>query len=101
MRAAWLLEFGLPESSFWRSTPREFMRLQAAWEQRENRAFWRAGTIASVIANAFRAENSPPVGPEDFFPSLKPSSSRYVTSEEAQRIALGAAELGLVTVRGA
>ena len=36
----------------------------------EERADFRAGIIAAVIANVNRAENAPPAEPEDFMPFL-------------------------------
>lgn len=52
--------------------PAEIHALRRAWVLREQRLDYRAGVVASLIANAHRDQDARPSPflPEDFFPSL-------------------------------
>lgn len=78
----WVIDFGLADTAFWAATPRDFLRMQQVWEQREKREYLRAGTIAAAMYNAFGASKQP-VGPEDIFPVLD-EGQRTISSKDAQ-----------------
>lgn len=60
----------LSEKGFWRLTVRQFFAMWDRAEKAEQRADFRAGTIAAVIANANRGKDQAPFRSSDFFPSL-------------------------------
>ena len=47
----------------------------------EKEAFWRAGMIASVIANAHKSKKTRPFKPEDFMPKFRTKVERQSTDE--------------------
>lgn len=61
------VEFGISEDEFWELTLREFVTLADRYRERERRADYRAGIIASLIFNAHRTESADPMEPGDFF----------------------------------
>jgi len=71
--------------------PAELRELQDAWMERERRLDWRAGVVASIMANAHRdSESCPaPFHPADFFASLD-TARPEPTEEELMLKALGA-----------
>lgn len=61
----------LPAGEFWRSTPRRvnaFFKVQANMERVLD---YRAGLIATILANQNAKKNARRAKPADFFPSLK------------------------------
>jgi hypothetical protein len=67
------VELGVTEQRFWTMTPRMFHALHRRYWQGEKRADYRAGVVASLLANIHRDEKKRPTAykPEDFFASLK------------------------------
>ena len=66
-------------------------RMLTAWQvfyglelRGEERADWRAGMVASVIANVNRAEGSDPLGPGDFMPKWAVAEPAEADEEEAE-----------------
>jgi hypothetical protein len=77
MHAIWCIDLSQPSEAFWRATIPEFKSLYRAWEERENREYRRAGTIAAQVLNATRTKKSDKLyQPWDLFPHLKPKPKR-------------------------
>lgn len=52
--------------------PGELPGLYGAWEDRQRRKDYRAGVVASLLANVHRESSARPFTPASFFPSLEP-----------------------------
>ena len=61
----------LSEDEFWHLTPRQFMALKERHEADQEWKNFRAGVIASTIANALRSKGSKTYKPEDFMPKKR------------------------------
>ena len=70
-------DLGLSEQEFWRLTLRELAALLKRWRFDQERADWRAGMVASVIANIHRdrKRRSKPFTPQDFMPHQRRKKS--------------------------
>jgi len=64
-------DLGLSEEELWNLTLPEFNALLERKRERDERADLRAGTVAAVIANAFRSKGTRAYGPADFMPTLQ------------------------------
>ena len=86
------VELGLSEVDFWRSSPRELLRLLD--RKRELVGFertlddWRFGKVLALIANLFATPKTGGKGyePSDFFPNLPQGRKREQTPEEMLRV---------------
>lgn len=65
------VDLGWVSEEFLDSTPRMFRVAHDRYEANQAHEDFRAGIIASVVANVNRADKSKPLTPADFFPSLK------------------------------
>lgn len=61
-------DFGLSPADAWGLDFNEFHRLLKRHTEAEERAYYRTGIIASVIANVNRGKNTKAYKPEDFMP---------------------------------
>jgi hypothetical protein len=69
-------DFGLTEDQFWALTPAQFSALSDRFDQHNMQLDFRAGIIASTMANTVRSEKTPPFTPQMFMPNY--------TGEEAK-----------------
>lgn len=61
---------GVSETDFWSLTPRQFECLSSAHSNRQKRDDYRAGVVASTLANCHKGRDADSFSPRDFFPSL-------------------------------
>ncbi len=59
-----------------------------------NEADYRAGIVASLIANSNRGEHTAPFHPHDFFPALKPETKPQTAEDHAAIVRQFAAQFG-------
>lgn len=64
-------DLGLSEQGFAALTPRQFVALQKRLVLKNQALDYRAGVIASIVANCNRGEDTEPFQPSDFFPNLR------------------------------
>jgi hypothetical protein len=62
-------DFGLTEDQFWALTPAQFSALSDRFDQHNMQLDFRAGIIASTMANTVRSEKTPPFTPQMFMPN--------------------------------
>jgi flagellar basal body rod protein FlgB len=79
----------LDNEFFWSLTPYEFSKLVEYFKMNEKVKDYRAGIIATMIANANRdaKKKKTPYKPSDFFPSLLEKQKEEKSPEEMLRIA--------------